>query len=147
MPSNQKVPILRRWLGMRKPFIAIGATVQMRRGALGWSQAQLAERSGVSERTIQRLETTSRCARRTAQRVVACLNRCEAAGQPVEPPVLASTYLAPVRALLLGHLLAAPGIVFVVVNLSGVVLGLSSGMGPCRFAKQEDLDRCRIERS
>src|SRR5947209_10884100 len=99
----------------------IGDQVRTLREARGWTQAHLAEASGVSLRTIQRLERLHSCSAETRMALAAALG-VDSRELSSEADRQANTqrlwpWVTPERASAWGALLALPLVLFVAVNL------------------------------
>ena len=108
----------------------IGDRVRTLREARGWTQAHLAEASGVSLRTIQRLERLHSCSAETRMALAAALgvDSRELWSEPDRQPASRRLWpwLTPKRASAWGGLLALPLLVFVAVNLLKFGAGIAA---------------------
>jgi transcriptional regulator with XRE-family HTH domain len=110
----------------------IGDRVRMLREQRCWTQAHLAEASGVSLRTIQRLERLHSCSGETLMALAAALGvdvRELAEETPRERRRAARPlwmWLTPTRAAAWGAWLALPAVLFVAVNLLKFGAGIAA---------------------
>jgi transcriptional regulator with XRE-family HTH domain len=110
----------------------IGDEVRLLREGRAWTQAHLAEASGVSLRTIQRLERVHSCSGETLMALAAALGVDVRELSDDATPEIASAahplwpWLTPIRAASWGTFLALPAVLFVAVNLLKFGAGVAS---------------------